>query len=256
LIAPHVDEQLTEEEAALAAAHLTGCPRCAHLREALLAVRQTLRQRPLIQRTPAAIRQQVLTRIDVLAYAHATRERWRNWWSRPLVRLGLAGATVALLLTITVPSLRSRLAPAPAPLFAEIADHYEAAESGQLALALRTDDPMELRAYYLASDAFTFRNTVANLEPLGLVLVGGTLSELAGQRSTLSVYHGAHGMVLCHRVQATGLALPPGGEMIGGVRFYTVGGMTICVHLEGDVICFLASTMPRSDFVRLFAGHV
>jgi hypothetical protein len=252
LIAADVDEQLGDEEAGGARAHVERCARCAQLLDVQRALKRAWRTHGWIQPAPEGLRQEILGRIDAADRERPPRE-WRRWWAP---RLALAGAAALLILAVTVPRLRMHAQPSAVPPFDTIIEHYHAVRSGDVALSVRTDDPMVLRTYYLKTGDFTFRNTVVDLKPLGFILDGGTVTELAGQKSTLSVYHGPSGIVLCHRIAATGVELPPGGEAMGGDRFYTFGSLTICVHREGDIICFMASDMPRADFLRLFAGHV
>ena len=256
LVAAHVDQRLSPEDAALALAHVAGCVRCARELETHRAFKQLLHGRTLIHATPDALRRTVLARIEAEERARPWQAWWNAWWSPPVARLALAGVAGVLLVAVTLLLLRSPLPPPASALSDCLVADYRAAELEHVQLSIRTDDPMELREYYYKSGVFSFTNTVVDLEPLGFSLVGGAITELAGQKSTLSLYRGARGMILCHRIQAAGVELPPGGERIGGDRFYTFGGITVCVHREGDVLCFMASAMPRADFVRLFAGHV
>ena len=249
LVAAHADEQLTAEEAPLAEAHVAGCAGCARLLRTQRAVAHVVRGRNLICATPDAVRRAIIARIEVDEQASATGW-WQTWWSRP----ALAGVLGLLVVAVVLPLLRSGQR-TPALLDTVVAD-YRAAESDRVELRVRTEDPIELRAYYLKAGTFSFGNTVVDLEPLGFVLVGGTIGNLAGRPSTLSVYRGTRGMILCHRIDATGVELPPGGEVIGGDRFYSVDGITICLHREGDLLCFMASAIPRADFIRMLAGHV
>jgi anti-sigma factor RsiW len=255
MVAAHVDDRLAPEEERLAMAHVTSCARCASLLATQRALKQALRSRSFVSHTPEALRQAVLSRLDAAERAAGSRSWWREWLALPIARPALVSAAALLLVIGAAWFFGSRQPPRATPLFDTIVAHYHAVESGQIKLSVRTDDPMELRTYYLHTGAFTFRNSVVDLEPLGVRLVGGTITELAGKKSTLSVYRDGRGMVLCHRIQSGGVALPPGGEVVGGDRFYTADGITICVHFEGDIICFMASSMPRADFVRLLTGH-
>lgn len=256
LVAAHVDQRLSPEEVALALAHVAGCARCARELQKQRAFKHSLRRRNLIQATPDALRRAVQARIDAPEGAQPRQAWWSAWWSRPVARLTVAGVVGSLLIAVAMPLLRSRSQPAAPALFDRIVADYHAAELEHIELSIRTDDPMELREYYYKTGAFSFTNTVVDLEALGFPLVGGALTELAGRKSTLSLYRGTRGLILCHRIEAAGVELPAGGEAAGGDRFYTVGGITVCVHREGDVLCFMASAMARADFVRLFAGHV
>ena len=252
LVSAHVDGQLTEEETRRATAHVAECADCAHLLETQRAFTRVLRECDWMVPTPAHVRQRVLARIEAEERLHPRSER-RAWWSLPSVRFALAGAVV-LILALALALVRSRQQAPGAALFDTIIARYHAARSDRIELSLRTDDPMELRQYYYRAGAFPFTNSVVDLEPLGFVLVGGAVTDLDGRPSTLSLYRGPRGMVLCHRIPAAGVDLPAGGDVIGGDHFYTVDGITIFVHREGDVLCFLASDLPRAEFIRLLAG--
>jgi anti-sigma factor RsiW len=256
LVAADVDGQLSDEEAVLARVHVDRCANCARLLETQRALKGAFRARRWVQPVPDGVRQTIIGRIEAADRAQRQAGTQRAWWALPVTRLVLAGVAALLILTVAVPLLRLRLQPREVAPFDTIADHYRAVRSGQVALTVRTDDPMALRAYYLKTGAFSFRNTVVDLEPLGFVLDGGSVTELAGRKSTLSVYRGPGGIVLCHRIEATSVELPPGGDVVGGDHIYTVGGITISVHREGDIFCFMASDMPRADFLRLLVGHV
>lgn len=256
LVATHVDQRLSPEDVTLALAHVAGCARCARELETQRASKHSLRESNLIHATPDALRRAIVGRIEVEEHARRTQAWWSAGWSPPVARLALAGVVGLVLVAVAALLLRSPLHPPAPALFDRVVADYRAAELEHVQLSRRTDDPMELREYYYKSGAFSFTNTVVDLEPLGFPLVGGTITELAGQKSTLSLYRGTRGMILCHRIQAAGVELPAGGELVGGDRFYTFGGITVCVHREGDVLCFMASALPRADFVRLFAGHV
>jgi anti-sigma factor RsiW len=251
LVAAHVDGQLTHEEHARARAHVAACADCARLLETQRALQQTLRARPLIQPTPHALRLAVMA--QTTAAQGSRHGSWLLWRPVTRARLAYAGALVLAIIAVALPRLRQTV-PA-SPLLDGIVADYRAAEANRVELSLRTDDPFALRQYYHQTRAFPFTNTVADLEPLGFILQGGMVADLAGRKSTLSVYRGARGTLVCHRISIAGVELPPGGEVIGGDRFYTLGDVTICVHREGDVLCFLATAMPRADFVRLIAGH-
>lgn len=264
LLAAHVDRQLTAEEERLASAHLATCEKCARLREAHATFRDAFRARPWIQPTPPAVRQHVLTALANEPSAEGAVTDHRHWWRRPAYGLALAGALALAVVALTTPLLRSRSQPSavapsavpqlPAP-FAEVVAHYRAAEAGTLPLAFHTSDPLELRKDYHDTGAFQFGNTVVDLEPLGFVLVGGTVVDLGSKKSTLTVYRGHGGMIVCHRMLNDGMEPPPGGEVVGGDVFYTINGVTVCLHREGDVLCFLATALPRAEFIRRLTGH-
>lgn len=255
LVAAHVDGVLTAEEVPLAAAHVATCAACAHLLETEQKFRQAFRSRTLIRPTPAGARARLMALIEAAEEASGWAVPVRQWWSRPLYRAALAGAVTLLAVTVATMLLRSGPQERVPEVFATVVARYRAVEAQTVELGFTTDQPDELREYYRRSGAFTFTNTVVDLEPLGYVLVGGSVAELAAKKSTMTVYRGRQGLILCHRIHAVDMELPPGGEVVGGDRFYTVAGLTICIHREGDVLCFLASAMPRADFIRQLTGH-
>ena len=81
-------------------------------------------------------------------------------------------------------------------------------------------------------------------------VVGGTVTRLGRQKSTLTLYRSAHGLLVCHRIRNTGMAPPAGGKTVAGDQFYNLDGISICFHREGDVICFMAARMPLSDLIK------
>jgi anti-sigma factor RsiW len=250
LVAAHVDGELTAEEVPLALAHVADCARCAGLLEIQRQLRQMLRARNWTRQTPDDLRRRVLAAVDAEARGPAAHGRLGQWWARPRYRLALAGAVAALAVLVALPLLRSGPREPAAAMFDTIVADYHAAEAETAQLGLRTEEPDELRAYYRRGGAITFNNSVLDLEALGYILVGGSVIDLGTMKSTMTVYRSARGLLLCHRILAPDLKYPPGGEIMGGDAFYTVGGVTICMHREGDVICFMASTMPPIEFMK------
>jgi len=252
LVAAHADGMLDAGEAARADAHLAACVRCRHVFAASQWCRQEVRAYDSVRPTPAAVRQRILAALDAEAAAEPGAWR-RSWWRQPAYRFALAGGLAVLALAVAVVLPRRAPPPTPALLVAVVNDLH-AIEGNQLQLAFRTDDPQELRDYFQRTAGLGFSNTVVDLEFLGYELIGGTTVDLDGKRSSLSVYRGTHGMLVCHRFQGAELPLPPGGETIRGETFYTVNGVTVRVHREGDVVCLMASALPREMFIKLWTG--
>lgn len=252
LVAAHADGLLTAEEAVLAEAHLAKCTRCTHLLATSQRCRQEVRAYDWVRTTPAHVRRRLLAAIDAEAVAERPRW-WHVWWRQPGFRFALAGAVVAVVLAVAA-VLPYRGEPPEPPLLAAVVSDFHAVEANQLELAFRTDDAQELRDYLQRTANLGFANTVVDLEVLGYELVGGTVVDLVGRRSSLSVYKGSHGLLVCHRFQGAEMPLPPGGEMIRGETFYTIHGITIRVHREGDVVCLMASALPREVFIKQWTG--
>jgi len=250
LVAADVDRALTAEEAALVRTHVAGCPRCARVRADAEAFKRACRARSWIQPVPADVRQRLLAALDTEARP-AGSTGGSGARRRPWTRLLLAGAIAAVLLLMVVPLRFSRTSPAvPAEPFATIVRDFKAVEAQAVALQFRTDSVDEMRRYYAQSGALDFPNTVPNLDPFGYRVEGGSVMQLGTKRSTLTVYRGPQGIILCHRILDPGMQPPPGGETVGMDTFYTVNGITICMHREGDVVCFMAVSLPRDEFIR------
>jgi anti-sigma factor RsiW len=255
LVAAHVDGMLTEEERLLALAHLGECAACTRLQAAAQDFQRTFRARVGIQTTPFDVRQRLLARLDAEASAPVWRARPRFGWPRPIYRAAWVGVAAVLVAVVALPFLRS---PAPEPsaevLAAVVAD-YRAAVAQAAPPAISTDRPEELREYYARSGGFQFAQTVMDLGPMGYQLVGGGVVHLGAKKSTMTVYRSARDVLVCHRVDYPDMQLPAGGELIGGDMFYTVGEVTIRVHREGNMVCFMASTLPREEFIKQMAQH-
>ena len=120
---------------------------------------------------------------------------------------------------------------------------------------LRTDRVDELRQYYGQAGAFGFAETALDLRPMGYELVGGSVVTLAAHRSTMTVYRSGRGLLLCHRLDAFEMPLPAGAEIIDGLAFYTLDGITICIQHIGNMLCLMASDLPRAEFIAAMRHH-
>ena len=252
LVAAHIDDQLAPEEEALAAAHVATCVRCARLLATERQLAQALHARDLIQPTPSEVRQRVMTLIEVPDRPPGWWARVQLWWARPAYRAALAGAVAVLGLAITVPLLRSARQRDERVLH-ELLEHYREAEA--MRLEVKTDSPEELQRYFEGKGIVPPTVTVMDLRPLGFKLVGGSVTRLGTAKSVMMVYQGDRGWILCHRVRAADLQLPP-GEVMGGDTYYTVDRLTVCTYHDGDAICIMAAAMSRADFMKLLAGYV
>jgi anti-sigma factor RsiW len=247
LVAADVDGELSGAEAAAAAAHLAGCPRCRALRAAQAEVRTLVRSRAARHPAPTLVRARVAAAIE--------RESTPSLRRRPSLRPWrlVIGGAVAASLAIALAAL---LWPAAPDLLAVMAADVHDAEAGVLALRMTTAKPEELRRFYQSRVDLPFEESVEDLSGAGFRLVGGRAANLAAAPTTLTLYEGGAGKVVCRRFRAGAVALPEGGETIGGMEVFSTGDVTIRVaRLKNDVICVLASTMPRAEFLRLFAGH-
>ena len=255
LVAAHVDELLTPEEAPLVAAHLASCLNCARLLEDSTRFRDALRESAWLRETPAHVRAAVVEALDGDDRASRRAQRAWQWWPRPVYRTALAAALAVMVLALGVRLLRWRGTPPTSDVFAAIVADFHAVEADKITLRVHTDEPAALQRYYQEA-GLSFSNTVMDMQPSGWRLVGGTVTQLSGHKSTLTVYQGTFGMLLCHRIRAADFSLPAGGETIDGDTFYTIEGVTVCVHRDGDVYCFMASALPRDEFMKRLVRHV
>jgi len=251
LLAAYVDGVLVPEEETLAAAHVAGCALCMRLLETERRFREALRVRLPLHPTPPALRQRVIALIETLGESRPWRARVQQLSRRPAYRVALAAVAALLGLAAVSPVLRR----ATPDVLAEVHDHYRQAEAQAMPLQMRTDNPTELEAYYAQLGMAPAARTVMDLRVLGFALVGGSVMNLGAGKSTMSLYHGEKGFILCHRFRAGAVHLPPGDD-VDGDTFYTVKGLTVCTYRDGDIVCLMASAMPRADFMKLMAGYL
>jgi hypothetical protein len=243
LVAAHADAALDPQERMEADAHVSVCPGCAELRAVNKRIRAFVREHASRHTIPPEIRARVEKALDVADQPDSPvavlSSRWR-------VRVVLAGAIAATLLLVIGSPFRS----SPPDLLAVLAEDVRGANASSLAVELPTDNIDQLRAYYRNSGKFTFDQTVEDFGGFGLRPVGATVGDIGGAATTLTVYEGPAGKVICRRFLSGSVRLPPGGERVGEATVYTVGDVTVRVHRMGNVICVLASAMPREEFVR------
>ncbi len=250
IVAADVDGLLDTRQQSAATAHVATCSRCASVRRAAAMTTELLRERAPRHETPAAVRQRMIAALDregapvsplaAPRRGHVSRKR--------LALIGALAAGVALLLVSTWQS--------PAPdLLAVLVRDVHAASTPQVPLAIRTDDVDSLRQYYRSTGRIDFDRTVPDLSTAGFRPIGGSVAKIGAVDTTLTAYEGPLGKVVCRRFRAGGLELPAGGERIGEATVFTVQGITVRFQRDGDVICCLASAIPRDLFVRYLIGQ-
>jgi len=217
--------------------HTQGCPPCGYLRVAQREVSG------LVRRLPPDVTSEMMRR-------RVVRETIGNHFSRPSMRvrtrLVVAGSVAAALILGVVSTLRNTQPTIIATLVADV----EAVSSGQLSLPMQTSDPQQLRRYY-AGNGLAFAATVEDLEAGGLRLVGGGMSSIGGTLTTRTVYESSDdSRVVCRRFPVGNVEWPPGGQRIGNSEVFNHGGVNIALARIGDVVCAMASNMPRDRFMR------
>ncbi len=232
LAAAHADGVLSAAEAVAADDHAAKCASCAHLRHQQEIARAAVRRGTRTAVAPASLRAAVGQQVAAAAEPPVANRRWM-----------MVGAVAAGLLLALVPVLR----PGHSGLIETLAADVAAAARVP-ALDLETDDPAELRGYY-QRHGFTFANTVEDLEPAGMHLLGGSASEVGDAATTLTVYEKDGERVVCRRFRANAIDLPAGGRQVGGSEVFTRNGVSIALTRMGDIVCAMASAMPAEHFV-------
>ncbi len=243
LVAADVDGRLSPTESAAVDSHLVSCRRCVALRLQQAEVRGFLRERAERHRAPAASRERLLAALAAESEAQPPRPRLELRWSRRRTVVALIGSLAAALVLIL---LQSRTA--TPDLVAVLASDVKAVDAGQMALAVRSTDLQALRDFY--RPRVDFEQTVADFGRLGFTPIGAAVDHIGGVKTTFTVYRSSAGMLVCRRFRAGAIKVPEGGRQIGAARLFTVGGVNVLIHRDGDAICCLASTLPLDPFAH------
>jgi anti-sigma factor RsiW len=240
IAAAHADGQLTPAERLDVEEHLAACPSCREESQRQTAIRQLVRDRIAVVPVPGDLHARV---VGALPASLPPRRQLSR-------RTVLAGAIAAALVIGIWPLFRT----ANDGLFAVLQSDVRAADTEEISLAMRTDDAAALRSYYLGNGV-DFDNAVEDLGSAGLRLVGGTPSSIGGRTTTLTLYEKASDHVVCRRFRLGDVTIPDGGQQIGRSRLFTRAGVHIAITRIGDVVCAMASNMPREQFVSALHNH-
>ena len=248
LAAAHIDGMLDAVEVQAADEHIALCPECTQIKHKQTAVKSIVRNRVGTRAVPDSVRDAIVKQIGAEAAAGEAskispiRTERRRWL--------IVGAVAAGMVLTLLPSLR----PAESPLIATLAADVAAAHSNP-SLEVETTDPSALRGYY-AQRGFTFTNTVEDLEPAGIQLVGGSASTIGRAATTMTVYTNGSERIVCRRFRVGDVKLPVGGKKIGSTEVFTRQGVNVALTRLGDIVCAMASTMPTDQFVAsLHSAH-
>jgi len=218
---------------------------CSECRAALEAMRWASRQASHLAELREAPDLEANLR-DVLAKEDARRTRLVRppWLIAALLLLALAGYL----------ALRDRT-PSASRLPDAVASDFEAYRDGRLALALVTDEPPQLEAYF-AGRGLGFPTRVFDLGMMGYALQGGREGAVAGRRSAFFVYRGPSGEdVICQMLRGQLAELPPATarRIHDGIPFqvYRRDGLTLVFWSEGEVLCVLAGSGDAESLIQL-----
>ncbi len=244
LVAAHVDGELCGDDQRGADDHASTCPACDAMRLAQADVIAILAD----FRTPVPTPELLRAAIERETVAAETVRPPRMAFHRR--RIVVAGAIAATLLLTVLSRFRTSETAVIPLLAADIA----AAET--IPPNHRTASAADLRSYY-AESGLSFDNTVDDLRSHGFHLVGGSVSDLHGTPTTLTVYETDGERLLCRRFRAKDFRWPEGGRRIGNSEVFSHDGVYVSLtRLSGDVICAMASRMPPERFVAaLHSDH-
>lgn len=253
---PHLDDRLdawldgrlAPDERREAELHLAECAECAGLRDALVATRRVLRTGLDDEPPPAGLEARILAALDhedTRGTGPSGAPRWRRL-ALPLAA-GLALAVAAAVLLLRGP--------------AEATDPVAAA-FGQYAALTGPAPPAGLRAETAAEVEDRWRRAglgfparVLDMSMMGIGVVGGDATRLAGMPAARALYQGDGPLVVCWMFPGEEADLPPPVEVRFDhgfeFRIYSQGEATLVVWREGEVLCALAGTGDRDQVLGL-----
>ena len=237
-----LDGRLAEAQRAEVEAHLANCARC---RREVAALEWSKRELSAVWETegaPADLHLRLRAALD----AEDRRSRPVTWRRRAWIGTALGAAAAAVLL------VRARLA---VPLPDRVADDFRAFADGTERLAIQSADPKAVEAYF-AANGTAFPTRVLDLAMMRYQVVGGRVHRLDGRVSALFAYRGPGDVPLvCQMYEGEMSELPATADVRenNGIpfRIYESGNVTLVFWPEGEVMCVLASTIPRDEVVQL-----
>jgi anti-sigma factor RsiW len=246
-----LDGRLRPERRAEVEQHLAGCAECRRFQEALAYARETVRTGLLAARVPGEVVAGVAAAIDREA-RRATAPESPAAATRPgRGRRVVLVASLAAALALAVILLRPRTDSLPAAA----ARDFQRVRSGVIALALQTESPGAMEAFFVRKGV-PFRTRVFDFGMMGYRLAGGSVHTLAGRPSALFAYRDPRGRLLvCQMYEGRTSELPRTAETRrnADITFsvYRRGKQTVVFWQEGSVTCVLASDIDPEEVIQL-----
>jgi mycothiol system anti-sigma-R factor len=244
LVSADVDGELTAPERAAVEAHVASCARCTKLRRAQAEMRALVRSRATRHATPELLRERIAAELERQPAAESTpapkAQRWRI----------IVGGAIAASLAFALASL---LRPSPPDVVSVLAKDVHGADRNEMAFAIKTENVDEMRRFYHGRVDVPSEQSVDDLTTVGFRIVGGRTGSIDGASTTVTLYEGGAGKVICRRFRAAEVELPKNGEEIRGMQVFSSEGMTArLARLPNGVVCAMASSMPREEFLDRF----
>ena len=224
MISAHVDGALSSEERLAVRSHLDGCPKCTQMFHWETQMRSALKRKlsPIAARP--GLRARVLDQLE-----GTSKEGLFGW---PYLAHGLAAAFV-LLLIVAIPYLSG-----PGKVQEEILT--DAIARYQRVMQGVVETP---QAGFPAA-------RLLDLSPWGYRLLSGQTLQVKGQEGRAFVYRGrGKDYLLAQEFEGGELSPPPGSKVVrvSSQDFvsYSQGRVNLVAWKQKDLLCILASTLPK-----------
>lgn len=233
IIAAHVDGALSPEEGIAAQSHLNKCPRCQQNFLWETEVKRSLRQRLSLIPARPGLRARVLDQLGETA-----KEGFFGWY---YMRYGLVAA-FALLFIVAVPYLVWR-GKVEENIFSDAISQYQRVTQGiaDTAQADRSQTPAA---------------RLLDLSPWGYRVLAKQSQQVRGQEGRVFVYQSqGKEYLLAQEFDEMDFSPPSGARVIQASSrefvSYSQEGINLIAFKEKDLLCILASTLPREKLLGL-----
>ncbi|MGH7864131.1 MAG: anti-sigma factor family protein [Candidatus Binataceae bacterium] len=266
-LAAHADGELDGGELRAAEEHLARCAKCRELLAQERAIKELVRARVGVVRTPAELRAALRSALDSVDAGDAPgRVRAGVKLRSPGVWVPLAlAAGIALFMLVPRALYRpsetligqATETPNQVPLTAGGVPEFDVAIAAIETFNARFEPNVPSDSFGHISNAFLrakMPGLVLNFMPAGFKLIGGRLDRMPdGRVVTRTFYRGERGLILCSRFRAEGMQPPSNlDHEVEGHYYYGYRGYSICLSFDaaGRFVCLLVSSVPLQPFVQ------
>ncbi len=233
IIAAHVDGALSPEEGIAAQSHLNKCPRCQQNFLWETEVKRSLRQRFSLIPARPGLRARVLDQLG-----EASREGFMSWFSMPH-RLA---AVFALLLIVAVPYFVWQHK-VQEKIFTDAIAQYQKVTEGIV-------EAQE------AASSLTPAARLLDLSPWGYRVLTRQTLQVKGQEGRVFIYQGqGKEYLLAQEFDKTDISPPRNANVVRVSNrdfiSYSQQGVNLIAFKEKDLLCILASTLPKEKLLGL-----